>query len=200
MSIREPFGYYGHSEGREPPEPVDDLSREVPLVVDLDGTLLNSDLLAKSMSALVASSPQMAFRTSWRIRDGKAALKASLADRVDLELNSLPWNEAVVAFLLQQRARGRRLYLASAADRRWVQAVADKFRCFDGIFASDGIRNLAGRAKAAALREAFGERGFHISVTRRLTSRCGRRPAGRSSPTAPLRRCGGSERSGLMLR
>ena len=142
------------------PEPVDDLSQEVPLVVDLDGTLLNSDLLVESMSALVASSPQSAFRTCWLIRDGKAALKAGLAECVDLDLNTLPWNEAVVAFLLQQRARGRRLYLASAADRRWVQAVAEKFKCFEGVFASDGTRNLAGRAKAAALREAFGERGF----------------------------------------
>ena len=150
----------GVSKDGSRPDLADDLSQEVPLVVDLDGTLLNSDLLVESMSALVAFSPQRAFRTCWRIRDGKAALKAGLAACVDLDLDTLPWNEAVVAFLLQQRARGRRLYLASAADRRWVQAVADKFRCFDGVFASDGIRNLSGRAKAAALRDAFGERGF----------------------------------------
>ena len=137
-----------------------DLAAARPLVVDLDGTLLNSDLLVESMSALVASSPERALRACWKIRDGKAALKAGVAACVDLDLDLLPWNEAVVSYLLGQHARGRRLYLASASDRRWVEAVAGKFRCFEGIFASDGRRNLSGAAKAAVLTEAFGASGF----------------------------------------
>ena len=130
------------------------------MVVDLDGTLLNSDLLIESLSSLAASSPAKALRACLRLRAGKAALKADLAEKVDLDLDSLPWNEAVVSFVLQQRARGRRIFLASASNRRWVEAVADKFGCFDGIFASDATRNLSGEAKATALRDAFGKRGF----------------------------------------
>ena len=137
-----------------------DLTAEKPLVIDLDGTLLNSDILVESLSSLVASSPIKAFRACLSLRDGKAALKANLAQSAQLDLETLPWNTAVVRFMQEQHRRGRRIYLASASDRRWVDAVAKKFQCFAGTFASDGTLNLAGPRKAAALREAFGVGGF----------------------------------------
>jgi 4-hydroxybenzoate polyprenyltransferase/phosphoserine phosphatase len=137
-----------------------DAALEPPLVVDLDGTLLRSDLLVESFSATVATRPLKALGGLLALRDGKAALKARLAQDVQLDFAPMPWNEDLLDLLAAERARGRRLYLASAADRSLVEAVAAHFGFFDGVFASDGTTNLSGSAKAAALCAAFGEGGF----------------------------------------
>ena len=59
-----------------------------------------------------------------------------------------------------RRLAGRKLVLATAADQRVAQAVADFLDLFDEVIASDGERNLKGEAKAAALVARFGMRGF----------------------------------------
>jgi len=133
---------------------------ERPLVVDLDGTLIRSDLLLESAFALLAAAPLRLPVVLAALAQGRAALKASLAAEADLDIAHLPYNEEFLAFLRAERARGRRLYLASAADARFVRAVADELGLFDGIFASDGTTNLKGEAKARALTDAFGARGF----------------------------------------
>ena len=90
----------------------------------------------------------------------RAAFKARVATAVALDLARLPFNEEFLAFLRAERARGRRIYLASAADAHIAQAVADELGLFDGVFASDGATNLKSAAKAAALCAAFGAGGF----------------------------------------
>ena len=130
------------------------------LVVDLDGTLLKSDLLVESFFSLLASRPLGALASLAALRRGKAAFKARLAEQVTLQIGNLPWRGDLLAYLQAERARGRRIYLASASDRRLVDAVAAELGMFDGVFASDGAANLRGAAKAAALVQAFGAGGF----------------------------------------
>lgn len=133
---------------------------ERPLVVDLDGTLLESDMLAEAFLALLAARPLAALSGLAAVRHGRAALKAKMAAAASPDLALLPWNGSFIEWLRGEKARGRRLYLASASDRAQVDAVARRFGLFDGIFASDGRVNLKSRAKAAALVAAFGEGGF----------------------------------------
>ena len=131
-----------------------------PIVVDIDGTLLLSDLLIEGFFALVAANPiaaVLSLRTLWR--HGIAAFKAQIASH-PIDLATLPWNTPFVIWLEEQARRGRSIYLASAADRAWVEAIAKRFDWVSGWFASDGKTNLKGRDKADALREAFGEAGF----------------------------------------
>jgi len=133
---------------------------ERPLVVDLDGTLIRSDLLVESWFALLSTAPLRLPAALAALAQGRAAFKARLAAEADLDLARLPFNEEFLAFLRAERARGRRIYLASASDARFVQAVADELGLFDGVFASDGATNLKGAAKARALCAAFGQAGF----------------------------------------
>jgi hypothetical protein len=130
-----------------------------PLVVDLDGTLLRSDLLIEGFLAIVAANPLAALFSLGALRHGIAAFKARIAAHT-VDLETLPWNLPFVAWLEAEYARGRKIYLASASDRRWVEAIAAYFGFFAGWFASDGRINLKGRAKADALHRAFGEKGF----------------------------------------
>ena len=132
----------------------------VPLVVDIDGTLLRTDLLLESVFRLLGTHPRRAFPLLRRAGKGRAQLKAALAEQVTLDIDAMPLNAAAVAFVEEQRALGRRVYLASACDRRYAEAVAGRIGDCDGVFASDGSCNLKGPDKAALLLQAFGEGGF----------------------------------------
>ncbi len=131
-----------------------------PLVVDIDGTLAKTDLLAESFFALLAARPVSALAAIAILRNGKAALKRHLAEQAGLDIASIPLHEELVAFLRAEKQRGRPLYLASAADRRYVEALAERLGLFDGVFGSDGVLNLKSRNKADVLTEAFGDKGF----------------------------------------
>jgi len=131
-----------------------------PLVVDLDGTLVRSDLLVESVFAHLGHNP---FRVAgllsaiWR---GRAALKAEIAAKTEIDVSRLPYDEDVVSLIRQRRAIGNQVYLASASNERYVQAVADHLGLFDGWFASNDHENLSSGSKARRLVEAFGESGF----------------------------------------
>jgi 4-hydroxybenzoate polyprenyltransferase/phosphoserine phosphatase len=135
-------------------------SESLPLVVDVDGTLLKTDLLAESFLALLVSRPGEALRAICSLFHGKAHLKKRIADTVPLDIRSLPVNQEVLALVKEAIQEGRKVYLASASDRRYVEALAGHFDLFDGIFASDGKTNLRSEAKATVLCDAFGERGY----------------------------------------
>jgi 4-hydroxybenzoate polyprenyltransferase len=91
---------------------------------------------------------------------GKAALKHRLAQAVDFDPATLPYDDEVLTCIRQAWEDGRPVYLASTSNRRLVETVADHIGMFAGWFASDEDPNLAGHAKAERLVEAFGERGF----------------------------------------
>lgn len=131
-----------------------------PLVVDLDGTLLRTDLLVESFFALAAANFFQAMALLPHLKRGKARFKAELAARAGLDVGSLPLNEEFLAWLRGEKARGRRIYLASAAAEPYVRAMADRVGLFDGIFASGPDLNLSGAAKAEALSAAFGKGGY----------------------------------------
>jgi 4-hydroxybenzoate polyprenyltransferase/phosphoserine phosphatase len=131
-----------------------------PLVVDLDGTLVASDLLIETAFAELGRKPQNALEVARALSRGKAALKHRLAAPAVFDAALLPYDPAVLDAIHNARAAGRPVYLASASNRRLVEAVAEHLRLFTGWFASDEATNLAGAAKADQLVEAFGEHGF----------------------------------------
>lgn len=132
----------------------------LPLVVDLDGTLIRTDLLIETFFSLLARHPFKALAAIRTLIKGKAHFKARLALDSRLDAKTLPLNQELVSFLRAEKAAGRKIYLASASDRKMVEAIAAATDLFDGIFASDGNTNLAGRNKAKALIDTFGKHGF----------------------------------------
>ncbi|RZI86227.1 MAG: UbiA family prenyltransferase [Rubrivivax sp.] len=132
----------------------------VPLCVDLDGTLIHSDLLFESLLLLIKRNPLYLFLIPLWLLKGKATLKAEIARRVELNAAALPYVEPFVAWLAQQKALGRPLWLVTASDQRLAEAVAQHVGLFDGVMGSDGRDNLKGAHKAEHLVQRFGERGF----------------------------------------
>jgi 4-hydroxybenzoate polyprenyltransferase len=131
-----------------------------PLVVDLDGTLVRSDLFVESAFAYLGQNPLGAVNLLSAIWHGKAALKAEIAAKTEIDVSHLPYDEGIVSLIRQRRAAGSQVYLASASNERYVRAVADHLGLFDGWFASNDNENLSSGSKARRLVEAFGEGGF----------------------------------------
>ncbi|MCW5632881.1 MAG: UbiA family prenyltransferase [Rubrivivax sp.] len=136
----------------------DDVPR--PLCVDCDGTLIRSDLLHEAVLALVKTRWWLVFALPWWLLRGRAHLKRQVARHVRLDAATLPYHEPLVAWLREERARGRRLVLATAADRSLADGVAAHLGLFDEVLASERGVNLAGAAKGRELARRFGEHGF----------------------------------------
>ncbi len=132
----------------------------MPLVVDLDGTLIRTDMLHESVLRVLRDSPGSALRIPFWLSRGKAALKERLAALVDIDPASLPYNADLLEWLKVQKAEGRKLILCTASDKTLAFAIAKHLTIFDEVMASDGVTNLAGPNKATALSERFGQAGF----------------------------------------
>lgn len=142
-------------------QPVAEQSQAVPpLCVDLDGTLIRTDVLWESLLRLLARNPLYLVPVLlWWMR-GRAHLKAELARRVQLDVGALPYHAEFLQWLRQQKAAGREIHLVTASDVRLANAVAEHLGLFTEVLASDGRHNLRGKAKGARLAERFGNGGF----------------------------------------
>ena len=135
-------------------------TQNVPLVVDLDGTLLRTDLMWESLARLLRRNPFAIFQILFWWTRGRALLKQKLASRVQIEPAALPCNEKFLAWLHEEKKSGRKIILATASDLKMAQPVADHVGLFDEVLASDGKTNLRSENKLRALTQKFGARGF----------------------------------------
>jgi 4-hydroxybenzoate polyprenyltransferase/phosphoserine phosphatase len=133
---------------------------EYPLCIDLDGTLLNSDLLLESALAQLKQVPLSVLSWPHWLAEGKANLKAEIAKRVELDTETLPYNQELLTFLREQKAQGRTLVLVTASHRQFAEPIADHLGLFDDVLATDSNCNLAGPHKAETLVTRYGEHGF----------------------------------------
>ncbi|OWV65423.1 hypothetical protein ATY76_19470 [Rhizobium sp. R339] len=131
-----------------------------PLVVDLDGTLVRSDLLIETAFSELSHRPYSAVDLVSALCGGKARLKHRLSQPVDFDPAILPYDEEVLKVIRTAREEGRPIYLASASHERLVSAVAEHLGLFTGWFATSETSNCAADVKAEKLVAAFGEGGF----------------------------------------
>jgi 4-hydroxybenzoate polyprenyltransferase/phosphoglycolate phosphatase-like HAD superfamily hydrolase len=131
-------------------------SSSVPLCIDLDGTLIKTDLLYESLARLLKQKPWLLLMVPFWCLRGRAVLKRRIAQHVSVNVASLPYNLPLLEWLRHQKAANRRLVLATAAEESLARQVADYIGLFDGVLASDGLTNLKGKQKLRALREEAG--------------------------------------------
>jgi len=127
------------------------------VVVDLDGTLLRSDILWETFWSALGRNP---FHATMALLSGRAALKRYLAQTSRLDETSLPYDPDVIAYIQAWRDKGGRTALVTASDQSIADRVAAHLGLFDEVHGSDGRLNLKGKAKAAFLVDRFGSDGF----------------------------------------
>jgi 4-hydroxybenzoate polyprenyltransferase len=124
-----------------------------PLFVDLDGSLLATDVLWESVLVLLKTKPFALLLFPFWLFTGKARFKSEIARRVTLRVATLPYRSSVLAFLREERRSGREIVLTTAADERIANSVAEHLQLFSAVLASDGQVNLSGEAKLHAIRD-----------------------------------------------
>ena len=131
-----------------------------PLVLDADGTFLKTDILFETFWAGLGRDPLGTVSAALRHFRNPARLKSELARIAPIRTDLLPVNPPIAELALHSRMAGREVALASASDESLVRQLAANYGFADQVFASDGVNNLKGTAKAEALVAAYGEHGF----------------------------------------
>lgn len=130
------------------------------LYVDLDGTLIKSDVSFESLLELLKLNLfYLALIPLW-LSKGLAYLKSQIARRVDVPLTHLPLNTEFWQYLQDQKNQGRRLVLISASNERLVGAVGDYLQVFDEVIGSDATHNLKAKNKLARIQTLSGDQPF----------------------------------------
>lgn len=142
------------------PEPPERTEAALPLVVDLDGALVGTDLLVESLFVLAKRRPLHLFLVPVWLTRGMAHVKHRLAEEAPVEVGTLPYDQDLLAFLEAERRAGASLVLASSADQGVARAVARYLGLFETVIASDGTSDLSGTRKRDRLSAEFGVRGF----------------------------------------
>ncbi len=125
--------------------------KTLPLAVDLDGTLLFTDMLFESLADHFRRRPLWALWQMMQLPFSLAATKARIQSRASLDIGTLPVNEDVLAYCRRARSAGRPVWLVSASDQSIVSEVAEKYGVFDRAIGSNGVTNNKAGAKARLL-------------------------------------------------
>lgn len=130
-----------------------------PLVVDLDGTLIKTDLLHEGFIMLMKKNPLYFFACLFWLLKGKAFLKNKIETLVHLRYDLLPYNNELIDFLQNEFTNGRTIILATASNGANANRIAKQHPIFEEVYATEEL-NLKGTNKVKKLIATFGESKF----------------------------------------
>lgn len=133
--------------------------KDIPLCVDLDGTLIKTDSLFELFLLLLKKNPLYCFIAIFWLRKSKAYLKEQITKRVQLSVESLPYNDDVIKYIRSQDPN-RKILLVTGSNNKVAESVSKHLGLFDEVMASDSITNLTDENKRKLLVSRFGEDGF----------------------------------------
>lgn len=143
------------------------MAKVKPLVLDVDGTFLRTDLLLECFWGGLGRDPLATLGACFTLIGDRAALKRRLAQIAQVRTDLMPVSPELASLARASRDAGREVVLASASDIELVKSLARDHGLSDRVFGSDGVTNLKGENKAAALVAAYGERGFDYAGNER---------------------------------
>ncbi|MEZ4820426.1 MAG: UbiA family prenyltransferase [Bdellovibrionota bacterium] len=132
----------------------------LPLCVDLDGTLIKTDLLIESIVIFLKQSPWKGFYLLLWLFRGKSYLKYQLSIHVVLRPDLLPYHQDVLELIKTRRMQGGKAFLCSASNESVVEQVAQYLGVFNGVYGSSKTLNVKAKVKADQLVKTFGEKKF----------------------------------------
>ncbi|MFT6652762.1 MAG: beta-phosphoglucomutase-like phosphatase (HAD superfamily), partial [Celeribacter sp.] len=94
------------------------------LAVDLDGTLLTSDMLLETFWNAASKDWGAAIGAVRALSKGKAALKRELAEASDVDVTTLPYNADVLNYIAAWKERGGKVALVTASTQSLANEIA----------------------------------------------------------------------------
>ncbi|MBW3098230.1 UbiA family prenyltransferase [Pseudohoeflea coraliihabitans] len=135
-------------------------TRQIPLCIDLDGTLIAADSLWESLAVLLLHKPWLIFPAFlWGLR-GKHVLKREVARRCGRQAADWPYRDEVLALIDAARDESREVWLVTGAAQQVATDIASHLGLFDRVLHSCDKTNLTSGNKRQALIKLCGEGGF----------------------------------------
>jgi len=132
----------------------------IPLCVDLDGSLIRTDILQETLFLSIRKKPWILFLLPFWFLKGISYVKYRTSQIAEPDITLLPVWTDVLNFVNEEKAKGRKIVLATAAAESTANKVAEQFGIFDEVFATTEKLNLRSENKRNALVNAFGEKGY----------------------------------------
>ncbi len=129
------------------------------LAVDLDGTLIKTDILFESILIFIKKNPLNIFKLFSWLLNGRLFLKKKLSEIVCPSVENLPYNKDVINFIHKKKQEGFKIILATATINTIANKISNYLNIFDDVVASSN-ENLSGKYKEAALVSMFGKNNF----------------------------------------
>ena len=130
------------------------------LIVDLDGTLLKSDMLHESFWSAFGKNWCVPFFSVLALWRGKAALKSYLTKDANIDATSLPYDTDVIAYICAHRKQGGRTALVTASNQIFANQIAEHLQIFDEVHGSCDDNNLKGSNKANFIKKHYSKEEF----------------------------------------
>ena len=121
---------------------------KLPLAVDLDGTLIFTDMSRVTIRRVVLPRfwliPWIFFLD---LTGKRARWKQILGRKLKFDPAELEYNQPFLDWLKEEKASGREVILCTASEISVAKKIADHVGIFDDVMGSDGITNLRMEAK-----------------------------------------------------
>ena len=131
------------------------------LVVDLDGTLLRSDMFYETFWSAISKNALVFFRFFMIVFSKSLAFQKSfLYKNSDVDISKLPYDKNVISYIVKRKKNGSKVILATATNYYLAKKISEYLGFFDEVLGSSEERNLKGRIKASLLSKKFGNNNF----------------------------------------
>ena len=121
------------------------------IACDLDGTLIKSDLLVEGILREISYEPLRLIKAAVKTKLRPAPFKDFIENASPTEATTLPYRNLIIELLKLVKKEGATLILATGANKKGAERVADELNLFDNVIASTSQINLKGNTKADAL-------------------------------------------------
>ncbi len=130
------------------------------LTVDLDQTLIKTDLLYETFWSSFSNDLIIPLKALLALFKGKAYLRKLLFDSSSLNIKSLPYNKTVIEYISKHRAKGGKVALVTDLNQKIVNSIAEHLNLFNEVYSSSSLINVKGSAKVNLLEKIYGKRNF----------------------------------------
>lgn len=138
-------------------QPID---KNTPLVVDLDGTLIYTDLFHEGIISLLKKNLLFLFICFAWLFKGRVYLKNKIFANIQISYKLLPYNIELLEFLKTESEKGRKIVLATASLKSQANEIGELYPIFEEIYGTDNSINLKGSNKEELLVKQFGKGKF----------------------------------------
>lgn len=136
------------------------MEKKIPLVVDLDGSLVKGDTFLEAIIEFIKLDIFNVLRILVYLIHSKAYLKNKIAKKIIIDPKNLIYEKAVLDLIKQEKKDNKKIILCSASNQKQVDSVSKYLNIFDKAIGSSESLNLRGYNKMNYLTSLFKDKGY----------------------------------------